>query len=207
MRPAMLLGAVVFVAALFMIVSAQGMEYLQTIFVATAVGILFVVAAALMSGSLRVQVVREGEPEGNSGSDLQAVAARYGVSQDLGKEDVRDRILNQLWEEHNRGGRVEPLDGPSAQLLVEQLATPRPAIRTSHIQTFNRRTLRLLVQEAKSLNSLARLFHVEPEPYGRMLTKARHAMRIGNLEGSIQMMQFANDQLRARLEEQVTEEW
>ncbi len=54
---------------------------------------------------------------------------------------------------------------------------------------------------------MARLFDIEKDAYGRMIARARRAMRNGDMERSIQAMQVANDGLRARLEDQVTREW
>ncbi len=76
-----------------------------------------------------------------------------------------------------------------------------------HLKSFNRETLRLLVQESKSLLALAKLFNLDQKLYGRTLRRVRQMMRNGNLEDCIQLMQSANDRLRTRLEAQVTKDW
>lgn len=212
MRPALMLGSVVFVAALFMAVSSFGFtDVVSKTLIAVAVGMLFIVAAALMSGILRVEVLvteeQHEEPGLNRRRNLNRLASRYGLNGTGNPEEVKQRLFNHLWREKTGGERAEPLEPQSAQLLVEHLATPRPSLEPGNLKTFNRGTLKLLVQEGKSLLALARLFDIEKEAYGRMITRARRAMRNGDIERSIQAMQVANDSLRARLEDRVTREW
>lgn len=212
MRPALMLGSVVFVAALFMAVSSFGFtDVVSKTLIAVAVGMLFIVAAALMSGILRVEVLvteeQHEEPDLNRRRNLSRLASRYGLNGTGNPEEVKQRLFNHLWREKTGGERAEPLEPQSAQLLVEHLATPRPSLEPGNLKTFNRGTLKLLVQEGKSLLALARLFDIEKEAYGRMITRARRAMRNGDIERSIQAMQVANDSLRARLEDRVTREW
>ncbi len=212
MRPALMLGSVVFVAALFMAVSSFGLaDIVSKTLIAVAVGILFVVAAVLMSGVLRVEVLVTEEQHEEAGVDrqqeLSRLASRYGLNGRGNPEELKQRLFDHLWREKTGGDRAKPLEPQSAQLLVEQLATPRPNLEPRNLKTFNRGTLKLLVQEGKSLVALARLFDIERDAYGRMITRARRAMKNGDMERSIQAMQVANDSLRARLEDQVTREW
>ncbi len=184
-------------------------EIVRVSLIATAVGLLFIVAAGLMSGSLRVEVALTREDEAPRGRrhTLQKLAASYGLEKTGDADDIKSRILGHLWAERSQGGRIEPLEEVGAELLVEHLATPRPELGPGHLKSFNRETLRLLVQESKSLLALAKLFNLDQKLYGRTLRRVRQMMRNGNLEDCIQLMQSANDRLRTRLEAQVTKDW
>ncbi len=202
-----MLGSVVFIAALFMAVSSFGLgDIVSRSLIAIAVGMLFIVAAALMSGVLRVEVLVSEEESGGR-RELVKLASHYGINSTGSAAEVKRRIVSHLWRAKTGGRQVVPLEPPSAQILVEQLTTPRPNLSPDELKSFNRDTMQLLVKEGKSLVALARLLDVDKAYYSRMVGRAKRAMRNGDTERSIQAMQVANDKLRGALEEQVTREW
>ncbi len=204
--------------------STDWADPVQDVLFAVAVGILFIIAAALISGTLSIEFTPEEEGEEESlqprrrwrGKEPSAETKRRVA------EALRHAVIGmnpaELQEDTkpSREPRVEAPAEPPEKPLREPEPEPEPFLEpfpaeleaeggTEGLKNFNSDTLELLVQEGKGLLAMARQLRVDRKPYARMLAKAREAMVEGRVDDSIQAMQFANERMRMRLEKKVSQ--
>lgn len=222
LRPALVVGSVVFVAALFMVVASSAWsDPIREILIAVAVGILFIIAAALISGTLKVEFTPEEEESRGGRGRLTAAEPNGSVqltpaARQRMKEALRHAVVGiseAAGQQVARAGApmmsapagpVEPDNGEDDLLSDDFLNSPEPPDNGEGLHDFNRDTLELLVAEGKDLLTMARKLGIDRSPYAHQLARARRAMMEGRIEDSIQVMQFANERIRMRLEKQVT---
>ncbi len=202
MRPSLAFGFVVFaaaiaVASLFVVFGTftTGSPLRQG-FMATAVGGLFVLAALLIAGGLRLETRTE----------LWELAEHYGLDSRGNTETLRRRILIHLERERSGGGQStspEPTGGRNKEVDAN---TQPPPLAPGPLGSFDREVPRQLVKEGKYLLALAKLFQVDVTPYRENLAKVHQAAKDGRYEAWLQAMREGNERLRSLLDEKPTEE-
>ncbi len=202
MRPSLAFGLAVFaaaiaVSALFVVFGTfASTSPLRQGFMATAIGGLFVLAALLISGSLRLETLTE----------LQGLAAHYGLDDGGSVQTLRRRIFMHLERERSSGGRFASAPASRGGDNVGNPSTLTPALPTGPLETFNREIPQQLVKEGKYLLALAKLFKVDVTPYSRTLKRVHRAAQEGRFDEWLEAMQEGNEQLRTLLEEAPAEE-
>ena len=202
MRPSLAFGFVVFagaiaVAALFFVFGTFSPDSPYFLgFTAAAVGGLFILAAILISGSLRLGAL----------SELQDLAAHYGLERSGSVETLRRRITLHLLRERSGEGQSGRAQLAGGRDLTGVPTTPATSFSAGVLGSFNREVPQELVKEGKYLLALARLFNVEVRPYKRILARAHKAAQEGRYDDWMQAMRVGNERLRALLEETPSEE-
>ena len=197
MRPSLAFGFVVFasaiaVAALFVVFGTfTSGSPVRQVFMASAVGGLFVLAALLIGGGLRLETRNE----------LWELAEHYGLDSRGDTETLRRRILVHLERERSSGRMFtseETTGGPDAE---EDTNARPPPLAPGPLGSFDREVPHQLVKEGKYLLALAKLFQVDVKPYRQVLAKVHRAAQEGRYEDWLEAMHEGNDQLRSLLEE------
>ncbi len=189
--------AAISVAALFIVFGTfASSSPLQQALMATALGVLSVLAVALIYGSLRLETRTE----------LRSLAAHYELDETGSVLDLRRRILLHLWRKQGSEAQFDPVKITGGRDLGEDLAAPPPSLWPSPLEVFNRENPQQLVKEGEYLLGIAKLLKVDAKPYGRILARAHRVAQEGSYEEWIKVMQAGNERLRARLEETVSEE-
>ncbi len=197
MRPSLAFGFVVFasaiaVAALFVVFGTfTASSPIRQVFMASAVGGLFVLAALLIAGGLRLETRNE----------LWELAEHYGIDSRGNTETLRRRILVHL-ERERSSGRMFTSEETTGERDMEEEANARPPpLAPGPLGSFDREVPRQLVKEGKYLLALAKLFQVDVKPYRQVLAKVHLAAQEGRYEDWLEAMQEGNEQLRSLLEE------
>ncbi len=197
MRPSLAFGFVVFaaaitVAALFAVFGTfTSGSLLRQGFMATAIGGLFVLAALLISGGLRLEVRNE----------LWELAEHYGLNSRGNAETLRRRILVHLERERSSGRTFTPVDTTGGRKTDENADAQPPPLAPGPLGSFDREIPRQLVKEGKYLLALAKLFQVDVKPYRQVLARVHRAAQEGRYEEWLEAMQEGNERLRSLLEE------
>ncbi len=197
MRPSLAFGFVVFaaaitVAALFVVFGTfTSGSPLRQGFMATAIGGLFVLAALLISGGLRLEVRNE----------LWELAEHYGLDSGGNAETLRRRILVHLERERSSGGTFTPAETTGSHHKAEDANAQPPPLAPGPLGSFDREIPRQLVKEGKYLLALAKLFQVDVKPYREVLARVHRAAKEGRYEEWLEAMQEGNERLRSLLEE------
>ncbi len=202
MRPSLAFGFVVFasavtVAALFVVFGTFiENSAIRQGFMASTVGGLFVLAALLIAGGLRLETRNE----------LWELAEHYGLDSRGNTETLRRRILVHL-ERGRSSGRMLTSKETMGGHDTEESANAQPLpFAPGPLGSFDREVPRQLVKEGKYLLALAKLFQVDVKPYGQVLTKVHRAAQEGRYEDWLEAMQEGNEQLQSLLEETPPEE-
>ncbi len=202
MRPSLAFGFVVFaaaiaVASLFVVFGTftTGSPLRQG-FMATAVGGLFVLAALLIAGGLRLETRTE----------LWELAEHYGVDSRGNTETLRRRILVHLERERSSGTNFASAETKADHRMEEDTNARPPPLAPGPLGSFDREVPRQLVKEGKYLLALAKLFQVDVTPYRENLAKVHQAAKDGRYEEWLQAMREGNERLRSLLDEKPTEE-
>lgn len=196
MRQSLAFGLVIFLVAVFVAILfvvfasvAEGNPVAQAAMVGT-VGVLFIVAALLVSGNSRTQGLDK----------LHALAAHYGVRRSRDPDKMRRRILLHLWEARKAEERGE---GPGeAPYEVLEADVPSPSLNPK--DDLGDELPDHLAREARYLLGLARLFDVDIAPYRLRMQRARRAARAGRVEEWMRLVRQANQELRTQLEEEAS---
>ena len=197
MRPSLAFGFVVFasaiaVAALFVVFGTfTASSPIRQAFMASAVGGLFVLAALLIAGGLRLETRNE----------LWELAEHYGLDSRGNTEALRRRILVHLERERSSGRMFTSERSTGGHDMEEDADVQPPPLAPGPLGSFDREVPRQLVKEGKYLLALAKLFQVDVKPYRAVLAKVHRAAQEGRYEDWLEAMQEGNEQLRSLLEE------